>query len=143
MKKVLLVLTLALGTLIINAQTRVSAKLEDGKGNPITISFVVVEKGVNEFLTKKEVVDSYKNKKPSLSYYLEVANIECMYKMKYSTSYIPIQSKSNSVTYNKEENSLVVRITASGKNSYGGVIEDVHMITFKGDETNSLPIFIY
>ena len=142
MKKVLLVLAI-IATLGAKAQNKITTQLEDGKGTPISITFKVDEKGVKEYLSKEEVIKTYKTKKPSLLYYLAAASIEIKYAMKFSLTYKPLIATANEVRYNREKNRLEVIIASSAKNSLGVEVEDTHMVAFSDDEKNSLPILIF
>ena len=148
MKKVLLVLTLVLGTLVSNGQRKIKIDLEDGLGNIVPMTFVINDtNSVKEYLKNIDLIYPLKTWMKRSFVFLELfigmSNIELKYKMKNATSYKPIQSTKNVVSYNKEKNRLEVVMTSSAKNGYGNPIEDIHMVGFSNDTNYILGKLIF
>jgi len=145
MKKVLLVLTLTLGTLVSNGQRKIKIDLEDGLGNIVPMTFVISDtNSVKEYLKNIDLISPSTNgRKTQIEMFIEFANIELKYKMKNSISYKPIQSTSNEIFYNVGKNRLEVILTAGGKNGYGNLIEDIHMVGFSNDKNYILGKLIF
>ena len=145
MKKVLLVLTLVLGTLVSNGQRKIKIDLEDGLGNIVPMTFVISDtNSVKEYLKNIDLISPSTNgRKTQIEMFMEFANLYIKQGMKNETSYKPIQSTKNVVSYNKEKNRLEVVMTSSAKNGYGNPIEDVHMVGFSNDSNYILGKLIF
>jgi len=145
MKKLLLVLTLVLGTLVSNGQRKIKIDLEDGLGNIVPMTFVIRDtNSVKEYLKNIDLISPSTNgRKTKIEMFIELSNVNIQYGMKNETSYKPIQSTKNVVSYNKEKNRLEVVMTSSAKNGYGNPIEDVHMVGFSNDSNYILGKLIF
>ena len=145
MKKVLIVLTLTLGTLVSNGQRKIKIDLEDGLGNVVPMSFVIQDtNSVKEYLKNIDLISPSTNgRKTRIEMFMDFANLYIKQGMKNETSYKPIQSTKNVVSYNKEKNRLEVVMTSSAKNGYGNGIEDIHMVGFSNDKNYILGKLIF
>jgi len=145
MKKVLVVLTLVLGTLVSNGQRKIKIDLEDGLGNIVPMTFVINDtNSVKEYLKNIDLISPSTNgRKTKIEMFMEFANLYIKQGMKNETSYKPIQSTKNVVSYNKEKNRLEVVMTSAAKNGYGNPIEDIHMVGFSNDKNYILGKLIF
>ena len=130
MKKVLIGLTLVLGTLTSNAQfPKVNAQLENGKGIKHLISFE---------LWDKPKIDSLlgNNSSKKIQNCLIVANINLKVSMKFPLSYSPIQTNDNDIMVLDEK--IAIRLSTLGKNSYGNELEKSYTILLKSDDYSDI-----
>lgn len=162
MMRILLTLSIIFLTYTTNGQKQIKILLEDGMGIKVPITFQIKDTlSVNSFLNKEyeyekdldlsdltlpgseiqrrkkdeqeEPSKLYLNKKHDIKYFIELGNLKCMFNMKYRLTYKPLPSIHNSINYNKEKNVLEIFFVASAKNSYGGIIEELHLVTFKNN----------
>jgi hypothetical protein len=145
MKKLTLVLTLVVATLVSNGQRKIKIDLEDGLGNIVPMTFVINDtNSVKEYLKNIDLISPSTNgRKTKIEMFMEFANLYIKQGMKNETSYKPIQSTKNVVSYNKEKNRLEVVMTSAAKNGYGNPIEDIHMVGFSNDKNYILGKLIF
>ena len=129
MKKLLVVLTMVLGTLVSNAQTNIVAQLENGKDIKQPISFKLLGKSTIDSLLGNNSIEKIQN-------CLTISNIKLRYSMKSPLSYSPIQTGDNKVM--SFQGKIAITLSTSAKNAYGNEIEKSYTILLKSDDYSDL-----
>jgi hypothetical protein len=141
MKKVLLILTIILGSLVSSAQKTIEVPLRDGVGRTRPMSFTIDDMLV-PFPTEYVIVDSFLNKnKLTADYYISAASNLML--SRYGSFYKPIASTGNKINYCKKKNRLEIAITIGEKGPDGNLILYMGIVIFKDNQyVQVLPIIV-